>query len=99
MPPRTSRAAAPQAAVPPAHEGFFVSEFLGEPVLDVSKKTVGRIRDFLVSTGERSPFPRITGLLLRDRFETFVVPWEDVAIFQRGNVRTRTSREDLIHRT
>jgi magnesium transporter len=99
MPPRSKRATPPRAAAPPAHDGFFVSEFLGEPVLDVAKKTVGRIKDFLVATGERSPFPRITGFLLRDRFETFVVPWEDVAIFQRGNVRTRTSREDLIHRT
>ena len=82
----------------PLHEGFFLSEFLGEVVLDVSKKPVARIRDFLVATGEKSPFPRITGLFLRDRWETFVLPWEDIAIFQRRSVRTRLSREDLIHR-
>lgn len=86
---------------PPAvhiHEGFFVSEFLGEMVLDVSKKPVARIKDFLVATGEKTPFPRVTGLLLRDRFQSFVLPWEDVAIFQRRAVRTRLSREELIHR-
>src|SRR5437879_3701501 len=92
------RSPAPRAAQSPAHEGFLVPVLLGELVLDVAKKTVGKVKDFLVATGERSPFPRITGLLLRDRFETFVVPWEDVAIFQRGNVRTRLSREDLLHR-
>lgn len=81
-----------------AQAGFFVSEFLGERVLDIGKRPVGRIRDFVVATGERSPFPRITGLLLRDRFESYVLPWEDVAIFQRRNVRTRLSREDLLHR-
>lgn len=81
-----------------AHEGYFVSEFLGSIAYDVSKRPVGRIRDFLVGTGERTPFPRITGLLLRTRFETFVLPWEDVAIFQRRTVRTRLSREDLEHR-
>lgn len=85
------------AAVPP-HEGFFLSEFLGEKVLDVARRPVGRIRDLVVDTGVKSPFPNITGLLLRDRFDTFVLPWEDVAIFQRGAVRTRLSREDLIHR-
>jgi len=82
----------------PAHDGFFVSEFLGERILDVGKRPVGRVRDLLVDTGPRSPFPRITGLLLRDRFESYVLPWEDVAIFQRGTIRTRLPREDLIHR-
>jgi CBS domain-containing protein/sporulation protein YlmC with PRC-barrel domain len=84
-------------AVPP-HEGFFVSEFLGETVRDVARQPVGKIRDLAVSTGVRSPFPKITGLLIRDRFDTFVLPWEDVAIFQRGTVRTRLMRDDLIHR-
>jgi CBS domain-containing protein/sporulation protein YlmC with PRC-barrel domain len=82
----------------PAHEGFFVSEFLGETVRDVARQPVGKIRDLAVSTGVRSPFPKITGLLIRDRFETFVLPWEDVAIFQRGTVRTRLMRDDLLHR-
>ena len=90
--------APPRPAPVPQHEGFFLSEFLGEKVLDVARRPVGTIRDLVVDTGVRSPFPKITGLLLRDRFETFVLPWEDVAIFQRGAVRTRLSREDLIHR-
>ncbi|MGE5344594.1 MAG: magnesium transporter MgtE N-terminal domain-containing protein [Acidithiobacillales bacterium] len=91
-------ASPPQPAAPPPHEGFFLSEFLGARVLDVAKAPVGRIRDLVVDTGVRSSFPKITGLLLRDRFETFVLPWEDVAIFQRGSIRTRLSRADLIHR-
>lgn len=90
--------APPRTAPVPMHDGFFVSEFLGEKVLDVARRPVGKIRDLVVDTGVTSPFPKITGLLLRDRFETFVLPWEDVAIFQRGAVRTRLSREDLIHR-
>jgi len=94
----TRRSAAPATAPGPVHEGFFVSEFLGSGVLDVSRRGVGRITDFVVGTGGKSPFPRVSGLLLRDGFETFVLPWEDVAIFQRRNVRTRLSREDLLHR-
>src|SRR5262249_3034110 len=82
----------------PAHEGFFVSGFLGETVRDVARQPVGKVKDFAVATGIRSPFPKITGLLMRDRFDTFVLPWEDVAIFQRGTVRTRHVREDLLHR-
>jgi magnesium transporter len=89
--------AARTTAIPP-HEGFFVSEFLGETVRDVARHPVGRISDFAVATSTRAPFPRVTGLLIRDRFETFVLPWEDVAIFQRGTVRTRLVREDLLHR-
>ncbi|MFI5180347.1 MAG: magnesium transporter MgtE N-terminal domain-containing protein [Thermoanaerobaculia bacterium] len=88
----------PRPAPVPWHDGFFLSEFLGEKVLDVARRPVGKIRDLVVDTGVTSPFPKITGLLLRDRFETFVLPWEDVAIFQRGAVRTRLSREDLLHR-
>lgn len=76
-----------------------MSEFLGEVVRDVAKKPAGKIVDFVVDTGQHSTFPRITGLLLRDRFDTFVLPWEDVAIFQRGAVRTRLSVEDLLHRS
>ncbi|HSB36192.1 MAG TPA: CBS domain-containing protein [Thermoanaerobaculia bacterium] len=91
-------ASPPRPAAPPPHEGFFLSEFLGAKVLDVARVPVGRISDLVVDTGVKSSFPKITGLLLRDRFETFVLPWEDVAIFQRGSVRTRLSREDLIHR-
>jgi magnesium transporter len=97
MPAPTTTSATRTTAVP-AHEGFFVSEFLGETVRDVARRPVGKIKDFLVATGERTPFPRITGLLMRNHFETFVLPWEDVAIFQRGTVRTRLSREDLLHR-
>jgi CBS domain-containing protein/sporulation protein YlmC with PRC-barrel domain len=82
----------------PQHEGFFLSEFLGVIVADVAKRPVGKIRDLLVATGQKTPFPRISGLLLRDGFDTFVTPWEDVAIFQRGAVRTRLSREDVLHR-
>jgi len=88
----------PRPPALPVHEGFFLSEFLGERVLDVARRPVGRISDLVVDTGVRSPFPKITGLHLRDRFETYVLPWEDVAIFQRGAVRTRLSRDDLIHR-
>jgi CBS domain-containing protein len=90
--------AAPRPPAVPPHEGFFVSEFIGQKVLDVARRPVGRIRDLVVDTGVKSPFPKITGLLLRNRFETFVVPWEDIAIFQRGAVRTRLSHEDVIHR-
>ena len=82
----------------PVHEGFFVSEFLGETVRDVGRHPVGKISDFAVATSTGAPFPRVTGLLIRDRFETFVLPWEDVAIFQRNAVRTRLVREDLLHR-
>ena len=82
----------------PPHGGFFVSEFLGERVFDVARLPVGKIRDFVVATGERSPFPRITGLLLSDRFEMFILPWEDVAIFQRNAVRTTLSRSNVLHR-
>lgn len=87
----------PAVAAPPA-DAFFVSEFLGESVLDVARRPVGKIRDFAVDTGQRSPFPRVTGLVLKDRFEPFVLPWEDVAIFQRRAVRTRLAREDVLHR-
>src|ERR1017187_6467901 len=94
-PPPTSPA---RTTAVPAHEGFFVSEFLGETVRDVARHPVGKISHFAVATSTRAPFPRVTGLLIRDRFETFVLPWEDVAIFQRGAVRTRLVREDLLHR-
>ena len=97
MPAATTSPASRTTAVP-VHEGFFVSEFLGETVRDVARQPVGKIRDFLVATGQKTPFPRITGLLMRDRFKSFVLPWEDIAIFQRGAVRTRLSREDLLHR-
>lgn len=90
--------AAPSHPAPSLHEGFFVSELLGTKVLDVARRPVGRIRDFVVATGTRSPFPRITGLLVREGSTSFILPWEDVAILQRGNVRTRLSYEDVIHR-
>lgn len=86
------------AATAPPAPGYFVSEFLNLPVLDVSREPVGRIRDLVVGTGAKSPFPRVTGLLLREGFESFVLPWDDVAIFAHGSVRTRLARADVLHR-
>jgi len=71
----------------PAAQGFFLSEFLGEKVLDVARRPVGTIRDLVVDTGVRSPFPSSRGSSPRP-LRDFVPPWEDVAIFQRGAVRS-----------
>jgi len=42
---------------------MFVSELIGDPVLDCLEQNVGKVKDIIVTLGE--PFPKVMGLLVR----------------------------------
>lgn len=41
---------------------MFVSELIGNPVVDRAQENIGRVKDILISQGEK--FPKVTGLLI-----------------------------------
>ncbi len=66
---------------------MYVSEVLRKQVLDPHGDEVGRLADFTISLGEL--FPRVSGLLVTRKGARYMVPWEDVAIFNKMVISTK----------
>lgn len=73
---------------------LFLTEILGAEVIDVSQRTVGRVRDVTVRVEE--PYPVVTGLITSRRRE-MVIPWSAVRTFAAATreVALRHPREEL----
>lgn len=71
----------------------YVSEILGKPVLDPAGEETGRLVDFTVSLGEL--FPRVSGLVVQKKKERFVIPWDDVNIFNKKVISTSLKVSDI----
>jgi magnesium transporter len=66
---------------------IYVSEILQKPVLDPQGEEVGRLEDFVVVLGEL--FPRVSGLLASRKGVRYMIPWEEVGIFNKKVISTR----------
>jgi CBS domain-containing protein/sporulation protein YlmC with PRC-barrel domain len=73
---------------------LFLSQLVGQPVLDRSGEPFGRVRDLIVALGER--YPPVTGLVVRvaGGREIFL-PWSDVEEIDRTGARLHTSSIDI----
>lgn len=72
---------------------IFVSEILNKPALDPSGEEIGKVKDLLVSTGE--PFPQVTAIILKSRKRDFILPWDNLSIFNRRIISSRVFKENL----
>ena len=66
----------------------FVGDVIGKPVLDPVGEEMGRLRDIAVEGG--GPLPRAAGLLLEKKNKVLYLPWEDLSIFNRRIISSRT---------
>jgi magnesium transporter len=73
---------------------LFLSQLVGQPVLDRSGEPFGRVRDLIVALGER--YPPVTGLVVRvaGGREIFL-PWSDVEEIDTTGARLHTSSIDI----
>jgi len=71
----------------------YASEILGKPVLDPAGEEAGKLVDFTVALGEL--FPRVSGLVVQRKKERYVIPWEEVNIFNKKVLSTSLSASDV----
>ena len=60
---------------------IFVSEIFKKPVLDQTGEEIGRLKDIIVVVGE--PFPAVTTLVVSPGKECYLIPWENVNLFNK----------------
>ncbi len=60
---------------------LFVSELLKKPVLDPLGEELGKVRDMMMIKGD--PFPKVSGLIVEKRRKNYVMPWEELNIFNK----------------
>ncbi len=75
---------------------FFLSKLLGSPVRDADDKSAGSIHDLVVST--RSPYPRVTALVLKRRGRVVHAPWTAVTGFEESGSLLNIHGADLAER-
>jgi len=73
---------------------MFVSELIGDPVVDRVQENLGRVKDIIITLGE--VFPKVTGLLVMlsgEKTEQKVVLISEIDLIGRQFVSTRTTRD------
>lgn len=76
---------------------MFVSELIGDPVVDRIQETVGRVKDIIITLGD--VFPKITALLVvvnqLDKKEERVLLIEEIDLIGKQFISTRTTRDRI----
>jgi CBS domain-containing protein/sporulation protein YlmC with PRC-barrel domain len=72
---------------------LFVSEVFKKPVLDQSGEEIGKLKDIIVGQGD--PFPAITALLVSAAKQFFVIPWQQVNLFNKRVISVNLVRSQL----
>lgn len=71
----------------------YISEVLRKPVLDREGEEAGKVVDFTISLGEL--FPRVSGLVVTRGKNRYIIPWENITIFNKKVVSTDLSASAL----
>ncbi len=72
---------------------IFVSEVYKQPVLDQTGEEIGRLKDIVVGMGE--PFPAVTALVVASGKDTYVLPWDQINLFNRRVISVSSLGKDL----
>ncbi len=73
---------------------LFLSQLIGQPVLDRVGEPFGKVRDLIVALGER--YPPVTGLVVRvTGGREIFLPWSDVDEIDASGARLHTSSIDI----
>lgn len=75
---------------------MFVSELISGPVVDKIQESVGRVKDILISPGEK--FPKVTGLLItRPDGKNLVILMGDIELVGKQFVSTTTIAKNIAY--
>jgi len=72
---------------------LFLSEILGEPVLDPRGEELGKVKDVVVVKAE--PLPKIDALLIERKSGLYRIPWPDMNLFNKRIIAAKAYREAL----
>jgi len=72
---------------------LFVSEILKKPVLDPKGEELGNVKDLIVTKGQ--PLPRISALIIEKKKMQYLLPWEDISIFNKRIISAKVYTQAL----
>jgi magnesium transporter len=72
---------------------IFVSDVQKKPVLDQTGEEIGKLKDIVVAGGD--PFPAVTALVVASRTETYILPWDNINLFNRRVISVNSYIKDL----
>ena len=72
---------------------LFLSEILGEPVLDPRGEELGKVKDMVVVKAE--PLPRVDALLIERKGGLYRISWPDINLFNKRIIAAQTYRDAL----
>lgn len=72
---------------------IFVSELIGNKVLDRSGEIIGFIKDFTAVRGEI--FPQIDNFVIKKEGNLYLLPWEDIKLFNREFTLCKSSAGEI----
>ncbi len=72
---------------------IFVSDVQKKPVLDQTGEEIGKLKDIVVAGGD--PFPAVTALVVASRTGTYILPWDNINLFNRRVISVNSYIKDL----
>jgi magnesium transporter len=71
----------------------FISDVYKKPVLDQTGEEIGKLKDIIVGIGE--PFPAVLFLVVANSKNTYLLPWDQVNLFNRRVITVNRRECDL----
>ena len=72
---------------------IFISDVYRKPVLDQIGEEIGKLKDIMVGLGD--PFPAVTTLIAVSGKQIFLIPWDQVNLFNKRVISVNVLRKDL----
>lgn len=72
---------------------IFVSEVHRKPVLDQAGEEIGKLTD--ITVGQSDPFPAVTALVVTSAKHTYLIPWDQVNLFNKRVISANILRDKI----
>src|SRR5512139_353969 len=72
---------------------LFISDVHRKPVLDQAGEEIGKLRDITIGQGD--PFPAVSSLIVASGKTTYLVPWDQINLFNKRVISVNLLRSDL----
>lgn len=72
---------------------LFVSEILGEPVLDTRGEELGRLKDLVIVRAD--PLPKVSAIIIERKKKPYRIEWASLELFNKRIITARVQSSDL----
>ncbi|MFN3480660.1 MAG: PRC-barrel domain-containing protein [Thermodesulfovibrionales bacterium] len=72
---------------------LFVSEILGEPVLDPRGEELGRLKDLIIVKAD--PLPKVSAIILERKKRPYMIEWASLELFNKRIITARILSSEL----